>query len=115
MKTISVYFKHHLKSLIFLLSIFVLPLLLFRLFSPYQEPRVSYVFLLVLILSQYLFYNEKNRRKDNENRVFDVLQGELGRVPSKKEINKRANEVAQLRGVSILVTGILILLIIIFI
>ena len=111
----SLYLKHQLRYLFFLNALFVWPLVLFILFSPYQEPRISYVFLVALILSQYVFSDEKSLQRKSERRVVEVLKKDLGRVPSKKEINKRANDVAQLRSVSIAFTAILIILVIIFI
>ncbi len=111
---LTYYFKHQLKYLAFLLGVFVLPLGLFLQFSPYKEPRATYVMLIVLIVSQYAYYNEKRFRNKIEKDVSHILKDELKRVPSRKEITERSTFVVKARGFSIIFSGILILTLMFF-
>jgi hypothetical protein len=114
MKSISLFFKHQISYLTFLFILFVAPLALFFEFSTYALPKVQYVFLIVLLVSQYLFYNEKSFRKKIEANVTLILKKELNRVPSRKEIHARSTIVIQYRGVCIIISAISILLLMIF-
>ncbi|MEC7276285.1 MAG: hypothetical protein VXV96_08185 [Bdellovibrionota bacterium] len=107
--TLINYFKHQFKYLAFLLGVFVTPLALFLQFSPYKEPRATYVVLIVLVVSQYAYYNEKRFRNKIEKDVSHILKGELKRVPSRKEIAERSTFVVKAREFSIVLSGILIL------
>lgn len=113
MKSISLFFKHQLAYLFFLYALFVLPLALFFEFSTYALPKVQYVFLIVLLVSQYFLYSEKSFRKKIEANVTSILKKELSRVPSRKEIHARSTIVIQYRGVCIIITAISILLLMI--
>lgn len=114
MKNISLYIKLQFFSLLFMLALFVVPLALFYLFSPYPLPYIHFVFLGALIVSQYVFVNEKKYRHKNEKRCVDILSKELGRVPGHKEINERLIKMFQYHGISIIISGLLILIIPIF-
>jgi len=104
------YFKHQGTYLLFLWSIFVLPLWLFLQFSPYRAPKLSYVFMGGLFVSQYGFYREKDYRSKIKSKVTSILKEEQGRIPSGKEVILRSNQVVQFRGVSIVVCSIAILI-----
>lgn len=104
------YFKHQSRYLATLIGGFVIPLWLFLEFSPYKAPRVSYVLMSVLIISQYAFYKEKDFRAKIKTKVSEILKVEQGRLPSTKEIIKRSDQVVQFRGVSILISSLLILI-----
>ena len=108
-KSLNIYLRHQLGYLIFLLSIFVLPLGLFFQFSTYELPKVQYVFIISLFASQYVFYNEKNFRKKISAKVAESLQKEMNRVPSGKDIILRSDKVVYYRGVSIILSGLGIL------
>ncbi len=103
------FFKHLGGYLAFLVSLFVLPLALFLQFSPYKEPRITYVFLICLFASQYAYYQEKKYRKKIENSVRDVLKQEFDRLPSRKEIIQRSDRIVQGRGICIIITALLII------
>ncbi len=108
------YFKHQFQYLIFLLGVFVIPLGLFLHFSPYQVPKVSYVVMGALFISQYVFYREKEYRSKIRDKVTKVLKSEAGRIPSGKEVIRRSDQIIQFRGVSI-VTCALCVLVLMFI
>lgn len=105
----KVFLKHQLSYALKLVAGFVLPLWLYLQFSPYRAPKVSYVMLAILGLSQYVFYKEKAFRARIAPQVADVLKREAGRVPSQKEIILRSGQVIQARGASIVACAVLIL------
>lgn len=105
--------KHQLGYLLFLLGLFALPLFLYLAFSPYKADFLPTVVLGVMVLSQYGFYNEKDFRKKMEGPVSDILQRELKRVPSRSEIIKRSSKIIQMRGMSIILVGLLLLMLMI--
>lgn len=110
MKSIVLYIKFQLPYLVFLMSIFVIPLGLFFKFSTYQLPKVQYVILTVLILSQYYFFKEKVFRKKIEEKMTSHLKKELGKLPSRKEIIERSSTVIQYRGINIALSSLSIFL-----
>ncbi len=114
MKKIALYFKLQFTSLLFMLALFVVPLIIFYLFSPYPLTFIHLVFLGALIVSQYVFVNEKKYRHKNEKKCIEVLSRELGRVPGHKEINERLIKMFQYHGVSIIISGLSIMIIPIF-
>lgn len=113
MKHLSQFFKYQINYLLFLLGIFVLPLGLYFQFSPYKAERLPLVILGVLFVSQYAFYREKDFRKKIEQEVTQSLKKELGRLPSGKEVILRSTSVVQYRGVSIVLSALIILILMI--
>jgi len=103
-KIIIHYIKDQTGYLLYLLGLFALPLGLFLQFSPYELPKVQYVFLIILYLSQYFFFNEKDFHRKIEKKVTRVLKKELGRTPSQNEIFSRSRQIVSCRGVSIFIT-----------
>lgn len=112
--SLVLYIKHQKSYLLFLLVIFVLPLGLFLQFSSYEVPKIQYVFLATLLVSQYVFYREKDFRRKIESHVTSILQKELKRVPSRKEIYARSNQVIYYRGISIIISTLSILLLMVY-
>ena len=114
MRSISLFLKHQFIYLFVLILVFVLPLGLFLQFSPYQLPKVQYVFIATLFVSQYVFYREKDYRKKKEEGVKITLEKELQKLPSNKEIDARLDQLIYYRSVSIGIAafGILILMLI---
>jgi hypothetical protein len=110
MNQLTLFFKHQWTYLLFLVSVFFIPLFLFLKFSPFEVPQVSFVFLGFLLASQFLFYEEKKYRARIKNNVTHILQRELGKIPSQQEIIKRSTLVVQLRGISIMFCALLILI-----
>lgn len=106
--------KHQKAYLLFLLVLFVVPLALFFQFSTYELPKVQYVVLIGLFVSQYVFYREYDFQQKIEKDVTNILKKELGRVPSKKEIHARSDKVVYFRGVSIVITALCILAVMLF-
>jgi len=106
-----IYIKNQLGYLLFLFLIFVLPLILFYQFSTYPLPYIQYFMLGVLFLFQYAFFKEKEFRRSIEQKVTNQLQRELKRTPARKEINQRLNIVSRLRGVTIVLTAIEIIVV----
>jgi hypothetical protein len=104
------YFKHQWIYLVFLTSVFVIPLFLYLAFSPYKAPRLPLVLLGVLVLSQYAFYKEKAYRKKIESSVTEILKSEFKRVPSHKEVIQRSDVVVQYRGLTIILTCLVMVL-----
>lgn len=86
-----------------------MPLLLFFQFSTYALPKVQYVILAALFASQYFFYRKIDFQQRIEKDVISVLNKELGRVPSKREIVHRLDQVVYFRGVSIAIAALCIL------
>jgi len=113
-KSISIYCKHQIHYLIFLLVLFVVPLMLFFQFSSYALPKVQYVVLAALIASQYFFYRKHEFQQKIEKDVISALKKELGRLPSKSEIVFRLDQVVSFRGVSIAITVLCILGVMLF-
>jgi len=60
-------------------------------------------------VSQYVFYREYDFQQKIEKDVTNILKRELGRVPSKKEIHARSDQVVYFRGVSIVITALCVL------
>jgi hypothetical protein len=112
--SVVLYIKHQKFYFIFLMGLFVLPLGLFLQFSTYQLPKVQYVFLATLFVSQYVFYNEKKYRRKIEESVTGILKKELGRIPSRKEIYARSNQVIYYRGLSIVFSALSILFLMVY-
>ena len=79
---------------------------LFLEFSVYQLPKVQYVFLAVLIISQYVLFREKDFRRKIEGDVNEILKKELGRIPSRKEVYARTGQVIYYRGFTIVVAAL---------
>lgn len=113
-KSIARYFKHQKGYLLFLIVLFVVPLGLFFQFSTYVLPKVQYAVLGMLVVSQYVFYREKDFQQKIEKDVVRALKKELGRVPSMKEIHYRSNQIVYYRGVSIIITALCILALMLF-
>ncbi|MDC1175609.1 hypothetical protein OAT67_09435 [Bacteriovoracaceae bacterium] len=110
----KLFFKIHLMELIKMILIFDLPLLLFFLFSPYPLPNIHFVFLIVLIVSQYVFKSEKKYKNLHYKSAEMQLKRELKRIPSINEVNIRLMKMFQFHGASIIFTGLLIIIITIF-
>jgi branched-subunit amino acid ABC-type transport system permease component len=108
--SISIYLKYQVPYLLFLVAIFVVPLALFFQFSTLELPKVQYAVLVMLFVSQYVFYREKDYQAKIEKRVAETLKKELGRVPSNKEINARSIKVTYYRGVSIVITALCVVI-----
>lgn len=106
MKHLGLYLKYQSPYLVFLILVFVLPLELYLEFSPYKAEHLPLVVLGVLFVSQYAFYKEKDFRKKIESRVTESLKRELGRIPSGKEVIARSDVVVQHRGVSIVISAL---------
>lgn len=106
MRSLSLYIKHQKNYFLFLIGIFVLPLGLFLEYSVYQLPKVQYVFLGVLIISQYVLFREKDFRRKIEGDVNEILKKELGRIPSRKEVYARTGQVIYYRGFTIVVAAL---------
>ena len=106
---IALYLKHQKAYLLFLIVLFVVPLALFFQYSTYELPKVQYVELIGLFVSQYVFYREYDFQQKIEKDVTNILKRELGRVPSKKEIHARSDQVVYFRGVSIVITALCVL------
>lgn len=87
----------------------MVPLAIYHGFSPYKAPKLSYVVLAVLLVSQYANYKEKNFRKKIEEKITAVLKAELARVPARKEIYERSSLVIQFRGLTIAIASLIIL------
>lgn len=114
-RPIVVFFKHQTLYLLLLIAVFVAPLALFFKFSTLELPKVQYAVLVMLFVSQYVFYREKDYQKKIEKRVGDTLRKELGRVPSNKETNARSIQVTYYRGVSIVIAALgVVMLMLIF-
>jgi hypothetical protein len=113
-RSIILYIKHQKFYLLFLMNLFVLPLGLFLQFSTYELPKVQYVFLAALLVSQYVFYREKDFRRKVEDSITRVLNKELGRVPSRKEIHTRTSQVIHYRGLSIVISVLSILILMVY-
>ncbi len=107
--SILLYLKHQRGYLLLLILLFVIPLALFFQFSTYELPKVQYVVLIGLFVSQYVFYREYEFQQKIEKDVTRILKQELGRIPSKKEIHARSDQVVYYRGVSIVITALCIL------
>ncbi len=106
MRSLSLYIKHQKNYILFLMGIFVLPLGLFLEFSVYHLPKVQYVFLGVLVISQYILFREKDFRRKIEGDVNEILKKELGRIPSRKEVYARTGQVIYYRGFTIVVAAL---------
>jgi len=91
--------------------VFVIPLALFFQFSTYPLPKVQYVFLGTLFVSQYVFIREKDWMKSKEVYVIEQLKKELSKVPSNQEIITRQLLLSNFRSISIGITAFEILLI----
>lgn len=113
-KSIALYLKHQKGYLLFLIMLFVVPLGLFFEFSTYVLPKVQYAVLALLVISQYVFYREKDFQQKIEKDVVNSLKKELGRVPSMKEIHARSDQIAYYRGVSIFIAALCILTLMLF-
>lgn len=110
-KKTLLYFKSQALYLFILSLVFALPLALFFQFSTYPLPKVQYVFIATLIVSQYVFIREKDWMKSKEAYVINQLKGELGKVPSNQEIITRQLLLSNFRSLSIGITAFEILLI----
>ena len=104
--SITLYIKHQKSYLLFLIVVFVLPLALFFQFSSLALPKVQYAVLVVLFASQYGFFREKEFHKKIEKDVAKILNKEMGRTPSLKDIHRRSNQIVYYRGVSIVITAL---------
>lgn len=111
---ILLYFKSHLTYLLGLLLVFVAPLVFLLGFSTYEVPKVSYASLIVLFISQYLFYKENDFHRKIEQRVALSLEEEFRRTPSKKEIRARSRLFTQFRSFSIIMTALSIVAVMIY-
>ena len=111
MKNLILYFKSQFTYWFILNLIFVLPLALFFQFSTYPLPKVQYVFIATLVVSQYVFIREKDWMKSKEAYVINQLKMELGKVPSNQEIITRQLLLSNFRSLSIGITAFEILLI----
>lgn len=111
---VHVFFKHQYRYLLLLFSLFSLPLGLFLQFSPYQLPKVQYVALGALYVSQFIFFKEKDFHQKINKKITKYLQGKLGRVPSQKEVHSYCMMVSRHRGISILVTTLEIIALMIY-
>lgn len=107
----KLYFKIQGLRLLKMLLIFNLPLLLFFLFSPYPLPNIHFVFLLLLVVSQYVFLSEKKYKNLNYKNAEEDLKRELRRIPSINEVNIRLMKMFQFHGASIILSGIIIIII----
>ena len=107
--SISLYFKYQTTYLIYLFSLFVIPLGLFFKFSPYQLPKVQYVVLALLYVTQVYFFKEIVYRNRLVKKLKISMERELKRTPSEKEIYSRCYSILRLRGVSIILSGLGIL------
>lgn len=94
--------------------LFVLPLGIFFAFSVYPLPKVQYVVLSLLVLFQYIYFNEKKVRQRIWPKITKKLKKELNRVPSNKEINARVNFIIDTQIWTVIMTGIGILFLMIF-
>ena len=111
MKNLTLYFKSQFIYWFTLNLVFVLPLVLFFQFSTYPLPKVQYVFIATLVVSQYVFIREKDWMKSKEAYVINQLKMELGKVPSNQEIITRQLLLSNFRSLSIGITAFEILLI----
>lgn len=113
-KSLRLYFIYQIPYLLFLFGVFVIPLGLFFKFSTYTLPKIQYVFLGSLILSQYFSFKEKPFRKKIEEKVVSNLKKETGKLPSRKEIILRSDIVIRHRGVTVALgsLGIFLLMVI---
>jgi hypothetical protein len=111
MKMATLYFKTQFTYWLILFLVFVLPLILFFQFSSYPLPKVQYVFLGALFISQYVFYREKEWMKSKEAIVIAQLKKELNKVPSTQEIINRQHLLSSFRNIVIAETAFEILLV----
>lgn len=109
MTNFLIYIKSELAYLALLFIFFVLPLGLFFQFSSYPLPKIQYVVLGVLLLSQYFFYSEKAYRRRTECKASLQLRKEMGKMPSIKITNARVNLLIVCRGVSICTAALSVL------
>ena len=107
----KLYLKLEGLGLLKLILIFNLPLLLFYIFAPYPLPNIQFVFLGVLVFSQYVIFSEKKYRAKNEERSKKSLSSELNRVPSTSEISLRLIKMFQFHGASVIICGLNIIII----
>lgn len=111
MRKLMLYFRAQFGYWCLLNLIFVVPLALFFQFSTYPLPKVQYVFIATLVVSQYVFIREKDWMKSKEAYVINQLKEELGKVPSNQEIITRQLLLSNFRSLSIGITAFEILLI----
>lgn len=109
MKNFLIYIKSELLYLVLLLLAFVVPLGLFFQFSSYPLPKVQYVVLGVLLVSQYFFSSEKSYRRRVESKASLQMRREIGKTPSIKMINSRVNQLIVFRGISVSIAAFAIL------
>lgn len=113
-KSITLYIKHQTGYLLYLYTLFVFPLGLFLQYSPYELPKVQYVFLAILYTSQYFFFQEKDFHRKINEKVVKGLKKELERMPSQKEIYSRSCQIVYYRKISLLLTTLGIFSLMIF-
>lgn len=105
-KSIAIFIKYQKGYLVFLLMLFVLPLGLFFQFSTYNLPKVQYVFLAALFISQFVYYSEKKFHRKIKKNVVKTLKKELNKNPSLKEITRRSIQIEFHRNISIALTAL---------
>lgn len=113
-KSISLFIKYQTGYLLFLIILFVLPLGLFFQFSTYALPKVQYVFLAVLFISQSYYYSEKGFHRKIKKRVTKSLEKELKKIPSSKVIYARSISIERHRSISIALTTLCIFALMIY-
>ena len=84
------YLKDQATYFALLIILFVFPLWLFFHFSPYKEPKITFVFIFAALISQLWYFKEKEYRNKIEPKVKKVLHKELKKVPSKQQILDRS-------------------------
>lgn len=110
MNKVELFFKIQFKYLVKLLFLFTVPLILFFQFSPYPLPYIQFVFIGALAASQYIGYNSVEYRKKMTPFIRRYLNQKLARVPKNEEINFAVSFAEDSRGFAILITGVSILL-----
>lgn len=92
----------------------IIPLILFFLYSPYELPNIEYAILAIIIMTQYLFFHEKNYRRQVTPRVIDQLCNKLKRRPSQKQIVRKVEDYVFGRNAALIFNIIILIFVIIF-
>ena len=108
------YIRSQLLFFVILVSLSVLPLVLFFLFSPYELPNIEYAILAIVIMTQYIFFHEKNYRKQVTPKVLNQLEKKLKRNPSGKQIASRVGDYVFGRNAALVFNILVLLFVIIF-
>jgi len=110
MKTLILYFKLNLKTLLALTIVTVLPLAFILSTFPNQFPDIQYLFFALLFIIKIILFREKETKRALKSKVPLDLRKELNRVPSHKEIHQRIMTTINGKDLTFILVAITILI-----